>query len=143
MIFRISDEGSENLIFEIEILKSQVDCLQSLLFSQNDSSNSAGDLINKVTRLEIDLEEEKLRNMCLDLDVKRFHDEVMFLNSHRDDLVYQNETTDHNSDNSECTNEHMAHNEFRNAQDKIMLTNSHCDGLVYSNEKIDKILIYH
>ena len=41
-----SDEGRENLFLEIEILKSQVDCLRTLLSSQNDSSNRVGDLIN-------------------------------------------------------------------------------------------------
>ena len=53
-----SEEGRENLSLEIEILKSQVDCLQSLLSSQKDSFNSVGDIINKITRLEIDLEKE-------------------------------------------------------------------------------------
>ena len=49
-----SDEGRENLFLEIEILKSQVDSLQSLLSSIVDSSIGVGDLTNKITRLEID-----------------------------------------------------------------------------------------
>ena len=130
-----SEEGRENLFLEIEILKSQVDCLQSLLSFQNDSFNSVGDIINKITRLEIDLEEEKLRNRCLELDVKRLRDEVMSRNSHRDGLVHSTEATD--LDKSQYTGEHMTNNEFGNAQNEIMLTNSHCDGLVYLNEKID------
>ena len=119
-----SEEGRENLFLEIEILKSQVDCLQSLLSSQNDSFNSVGNIINKITRLEIDLEEEKLRNRCLELDVKRLRDEVMSRNSHRDGLVHSSEVTD--LDKSQYTGEHMTNNEFRNAQNEIMLTNSHC-----------------
>ena len=132
-----SEEGRESLFLEIEILKSQVDCLQSLLSSQSDSFNSVGDIINKITRLEIDLEEEKLRNRCLELDGKRLHDEVMSRNSHRDGLVHSSEATD--LDKSQYTGEHMTNNEFRNAQNEIMLTNSHCDGLVYLSEKISDL----
>ena len=80
-------------------------------------------------RLEIDLEEEKLRNRCLELDVKRLRDEVMSRNSHLDGLVHSSEAID--LDKSQYTGEHMTNNEFCDAQNDIMLRN----GLVYLNEK--------
>ena len=130
-----SDDGRENLSLEIEVLKSQVDSLQSLLSSIINSSNRVGDLTNKITLLEIDLEEEKLRNRRLEFDVKCLRDEVMLINSHRDGLVNSNETID--LDKSHRINENMTNNDPGNIKDEIMLINQHRDGLINSNEIIN------
>ena len=77
-----------------------MDSLQSLLSSIVDSSNGVGDLTNKITRLEIDLEEEQLRNRHLEVDIKRLCDEIILIKSYRDGLVYSNEATDPNESQS-------------------------------------------
>ena len=61
------NEGLANLNLEIEILKSRVGSMQSLINSQE----------NTIVLFKIDLEEEKFRNTCLEREVRRLHIETV------------------------------------------------------------------
>ena len=45
---------------DLEILQSRFDSLQSLVSTQNDLLTGADDLVNEVTRMRLELEEEKV-----------------------------------------------------------------------------------
>lgn len=49
----------ENLLFELEVSRSQVDWQQGLIISQNDPSLKVIELSNKIASLEADLVEKK------------------------------------------------------------------------------------
>lgn len=86
-------ECIENLSLEVEILRSRVDSLQFL----DDSQIKTGDLCNKIAGLEIDLEEEKLKNMCLEREINCLKDEIMIIKSFRCGSVVEVETIDSNN----------------------------------------------
>jgi hypothetical protein len=76
--------GLDNLNLEIEILKSRVDSMQSLMNSQGSgTAPKICELSNEIALLKIDLEEEKFRNVCLEREVKRLQQKVELINSYR------------------------------------------------------------
>ena len=82
--------GLGNLNLEIEILKSRVDSMQSLMNSQGSgTAPKICELSNEVALLKIDLEEEKFRNVCLEREVKRLQQKVELVNSYRIGKHYQ------------------------------------------------------
>ena len=65
------------------MLKSTVDSIQSLLYSQRDpASQMVSKLKNQIINLQIDLEEVNFKNRSLDLEVKRLQEEINFCKSH-------------------------------------------------------------
>ena len=66
----------------MEILKSRVGSMQSLMNSQgNARTPSARELHSEIVLLKIDLEEEKLRNTCLEREVRRLQQEIERINT--------------------------------------------------------------
>lgn len=92
------NEGLFNLNLEIEILKSRVDSMQSLMNSPGSAiSPKVCELYNEVELLKVNLEEEKFRNTCLEREVGRLQQEIELI------LSYQNGSAGTN-DNTELIN---------------------------------------
>jgi hypothetical protein len=73
-------EGLENIILELDILKSKMDSLQVLVDSQRSPITSeVGNLYNEIT-LKLDLEEEKIQNRLLERAVERLQQEIDKIN---------------------------------------------------------------
>ena len=67
----------ENLLFELEVSRSQVDWQQGLIISQNDPSLKVIELSNKIASLEADLVEKKRIKTSWERKVKQLQDEIM------------------------------------------------------------------
>ncbi len=73
-----------NVMFEIEVIKSRLDAMKSLLDSQGEPSLSAvSKLSNEVKLLQIDLEEEKFKRSVLEVEVKLLRKEINIIKSNR------------------------------------------------------------
>ena len=62
---------------DLEILQSRFDSLQSLVSTHNDLLTGADDLVNEITRMRLELEEEKAKTFMLEQQIKILSEEVM------------------------------------------------------------------
>ena len=62
---------------DLEIRQSRFDSLQSLMSTHNDLLTGADDLVNEVTRMRLELEEEKAKTFMLEQQIKILSEEVM------------------------------------------------------------------
>ena len=62
---------------DLEILQSRFDSLQSLISTHNDLLTGADDLVNEVTRMRLELEEEKAKTFMLEQQIKILSEEVI------------------------------------------------------------------
>ena len=76
-----------------------MDAMQSLINSQNDLLLGAHDLINEVTRLRLELEEEKTKNRKLEQQIKVLNDKVM-----QNNFDYQLSQSFHNNGSADKEN---------------------------------------
>ena len=67
----------EKFSMDLEILQSRFDSLQSLISTHNDLLTGANDLVNEVTRLRLELEEEKAKTFMLEQQIKILSEKVM------------------------------------------------------------------
>ena len=75
-----SGSSMEDFSVDFEILQSRVDSMQSLINTHNDLLEGAHDLINEVTVMRLELEEEKSRNSRLEQQTKILNDLIMKCN---------------------------------------------------------------
>ena len=67
----------EKFSMGLEILQSRFDSLQSLISTHNDQLTGANGLVNEVTPLRLELEEEKAKTFMLEQQIKILSEEVM------------------------------------------------------------------
>ena len=125
-----ANEDLANLNLEIEILKSRVGSMQSLMNSQgNATTPSTRELHSEIVLLKIDLEEEKLRNTCLEREVRRLQQEIEIINSYRNGPVSTN-------DNTELINMPPTHYQGSQLSSQVLVTNNQINIQQYNNEDI-------
>ncbi len=77
-----------NVMFEIEVIKSRLDAMKSLLDSQGEPSLSAvSKLSNEVKLLQIDLEKQKFKSSVLEVEVKLLRKEINIIKSNRNTVT--------------------------------------------------------
>ena len=67
----------EKFNIDLEILQSRFDSFQSLVSTHNDLLTGANDLVNEVTRMRLELEEEKAKTFMLERQIKILSEEVI------------------------------------------------------------------
>ena len=82
-------ESIESVLLEIEILKSRVDSVQSVIMCADQPLPTAANLSSEITRLQIDLEDEKLKRCVLELQVNRLEEELNIFKSYRNNYTIQ------------------------------------------------------
>ncbi len=82
-------ESIESVLLEIEILKSRVDSVQSVIMCADQPLPTAANLSSEITRLQIDLEDEKLKRCVLELQVNRLEEELNTFKSYRNNYTIQ------------------------------------------------------
>ena len=69
--------------------------MQSLMNSRgNATTTNTRESHSEIVLLKIDLEEEKLRNTCLEREVRRLQQEIEIINSYRNGPVSTNDNTE-------------------------------------------------
>ena len=82
-------ESIESVLLEIEILKSRVDSVQSVIMCADQPLPTAANLSSEITHLQIDLEDEKLKRCVLELQVNRLEEELNIFKSYRNNYTIQ------------------------------------------------------
>jgi hypothetical protein len=77
------NETIDSALLEIEILKTRVDSVQSVITCADQPLLTSASLSSEIARLQIDLEEEKLKRCVLELQVNRLEEELNILKSYQ------------------------------------------------------------
>lgn len=89
------DDNADNVMFQIEIIKSRLDAMQSLQDSLQEESLSSTvlRLSNEMELLQIDFEEEKVKNVKLESEIKHLRDEICIIKSLYNGMTCSTENT--------------------------------------------------